>query len=147
MERVTMTLEAGQLATLDAYAAKRGYASRSEALRDILREVETREVTNDPDAACMGVLSYVYEHETRELSRRLTSAQHDHHDLSVATLHVHVSHDDCLEVTVLKGPLAAIRRFADEIVTQRGVRAGHLQVIPAIADDHHATGHGHGPKG
>lgn len=131
MQRVTMTIDAEQLATLDAYASARGYSSRSEAMRDILREVEARELAQAAEGACFATLSYVYEHETRELARRLTAAQHAHHDLSVAALHVHVDHDDCLEVVVLKGPVAEVRAFADTVTTQRGVRAGSLHVIPA----------------
>nr|WP_313534499.1 nickel-responsive transcriptional regulator NikR [Haematobacter sp.] len=131
MQRVTMTIDAEQLATLDAYASARGYASRSEAMRDILREVEARQVAEEAEGNCFATLTYVYEHETRELARRLTAAQHDHHDLSVAALHVHVDHDDCLEVVVLKGATADVRAFADAVTTQRGVRAGSLHVIPA----------------
>lgn len=131
MQRVTMTIDDQQLTMLDAFAARRGYTSRSEAIRDVLREVEAGEdAMSDPDLDCVATLSYVYEHETRELSRRLTSAQHKHHDLSVSTLHVHVNPEDCLEVVVLKGPQARIRAFADAVIAQRGVRFGNLHIIP-----------------
>lgn len=131
MQRVTMTISEQQLATLDAFANRRGYSSRSEAIRDVLREVDAREeALADPDRACVATLTYVYEHETRELARRLTSAQHAHHDLSVATLHVHVNPQDCLEVVVLKGPLAQIQAFADSMIAQRGVSFGNLHIVP-----------------
>ena len=116
---------------------KRRYASRSEALRDILRDVQARErlepaVDNkEGDAFCIATLAYVYDHETRELGRRLTQAQHKHHDLQVATLHVHLDHDSCLEVAVLRGPAKAVRALADETVSQRGVRHGQLHLMPA----------------
>lgn len=140
MQRVTMTIEDQQLAALDALAARRGYASRSEAIRDVLREVDTQErLIADPDADCMATLTYVYEHETRELSRRLTASQHRHHDLSVSTMHVHVNHDDCLEVVVLRGPQARVRAFADEVITQRGVRFGRLHIFQ-VSDSPHAHG-------
>ncbi|MFX9209181.1 nickel-responsive transcriptional regulator NikR, partial [Acinetobacter baumannii] len=63
---------------------------------------------------------------------RLVATQHHHHDLSVATLHVHISHDDCLEIAVLKGDMAEVQHFADDVIAQRGVRHGHLQ---CLADD------------
>jgi CopG family nickel-responsive transcriptional regulator len=128
MQRVTMKQ---QLATLDAFATRRGYSSRSEAIRDVLREVDAREeALAVPDRACVATLTYVYQHETRELARRMTSAQHAHHDLSVATLHVHVNPQDCLEVVVLKGPLAQIQAFADSVIAQRGVSFGNLHIVP-----------------
>lgn len=131
MQRVTMTIDETQLATLDAFAERRGYTSRSEAMRDILREMDAKEkAETDPDARCLATLTYVYEHGTRELTRRLNSVQHLHHDLSISTLHVHVDHHDCLEVVVLKGRLEDIRAFADGVVTQRGVRMGNLHIIP-----------------
>jgi CopG family nickel-responsive transcriptional regulator len=75
--------------------------------------------------------AYVYNHHERELSRRLTETQHDHYDLSVATLHVDMSHDDCLEAVVLKGDVAHVRALADSVSTQRGVRLSRLHLIPA----------------
>jgi CopG family nickel-responsive transcriptional regulator len=101
MQRVTLTLDDDLLAALDALSARRGYHNRSEAVRDILRDA----LNQDPapsERRGYAVLSYVYEHEKRELASRLVATQHHHHDLSVATLHVHISHDDCLEIAVLK---------------------------------------------
>lgn len=142
MQRVTMTIDDDQLAMLDGYALQRGYTSRSEALRDILRRVGAEETTARDEAPCLATLSYIYEHETRELARRLTSAQHRHHDLSISTLHVHVDQGDCLEVTVLKGPVGEVRAFADEVTTQRGVRMGNLHVMP-LSDGHPHDHGGH----
>jgi len=154
MQRITITLGERQLASLDEYISRRGYSSRSEAIRDILRAAETRELNaTDPSSFCYATLSCVYEHETRELAKRLTEVQHHRHDLSVASLHVHVSSDECLEVAVLKGPLADLQDLADEVLTQRGVRMGHLHVIPAANSDNGGSGdapghagqdHGHG---
>ncbi len=62
------------------------------------------------------VLSYVYEHEKRDLASRIVSTQHHHHDLSVATLHVHINHDDCLEIAVLKGDMGDVQHFADDVI-------------------------------
>jgi CopG family nickel-responsive transcriptional regulator len=86
-------------------------------------------------------LAYVYDHETRDLGRRLNQAQHKHHDLQVATLHVHLDHDSCLEVAVLRGPAKAVRALADDTVSQRGVRHGQLHLVPA---ERAAGRHSHG---
>jgi CopG family nickel-responsive transcriptional regulator len=147
MQRISMTIDDDLLATLDALMARRGYGSRSEAVRDIVRDAIGRERrTQAPDTQCVGTLTYVYEHEKRELARRLTDSQHHRHDLTIATLHVHLDHDSCLEVAVLRGALGEVQSLADEMTTQRGVSFGHLHIVPAEIDagDHHHGPHGHG---
>ncbi|WLI78030.1 nickel-responsive transcriptional regulator NikR [Kosakonia sp. H02] len=131
MQRVTITLDDELLDTLDALSQRRGYHNRSEALRDILRSVLAQESTQDHEKQGFAVLSYVYEHEKRDLASRIVATQHHHHDLSVATLHVHISHDDCLEIAVLKGKMGEVQHFADDVIAQRGVRHGHLQCLAA----------------
>jgi CopG family nickel-responsive transcriptional regulator len=131
VQRITITIDDDLLAVVDDLAHRRGYGSRSEAIRDLIREASAHEQTSGSgETPCIATLTYVYEHETRDLARRLTTAQHHHHDLSVSTLHVHMDHEDCLEVSVLKGTVAEVRAFADAVTTQRGVRFGKLHVIP-----------------
>lgn len=133
MQRITITIEDELLAWVDGVMRRRGYASRSEALRDLVRESLGREAAAEDGAGpCVATLTYVYDHERRDLARRLTHVQHDHHDLNVATLHVHLGHDACLEVAVLRGTAAAVREMADVVVTQKGVRHGHLHVVPGL---------------
>ncbi len=131
MQRITITIEDDLLAWVDQVMRRRGYPSRSEAFRDLVRESLGREAAAaDGGGPCVATLTYVYDHERRDLARRLTHVQHDHHELNVATLHVHLGHDTCLEVAVLKGPHGAVQELADAVVTQRGVRHGHLHVVP-----------------
>ncbi len=150
MQRITLTIDDDLAETLDRHMKKHRYASRSEALRDILREAQAREMLDDKpqgkgkgkdDGFCVATLAYIYDHETRDLGRRLTQAQHKHHDLQVATLHVHLDHDSCLEVSILRGPTQAVRALADDTISQRGVRHGQLHVVPA-ALEHEKHGHG-----
>jgi len=141
MDRITITIDADLLAFVDRLSAAKGYGSRSEAIRDMLREAAQVEMKAAPEAPCVATLSYVYDHETRDLARRLTNQQHDHHDLSVATLHVHLDRHECLEVAVLRGPSGDVRAFADGVTSQRGVRHGHLHLLPDAPD--HAQGHDH----
>ena len=142
MQRITLSIDDELAETLDRHMKKHRYASRSEALRDILREVQTGErLEEKSNGFCVATLAYIYDHETRDLGRRLTQAQHKHHDLQVATLHVHLDHDSCLEVSVLRGPAEEVRALADETVSQRGVRHGQLHVVPAELD---RSKHSHG---
>lgn len=144
MQRISISIDDELLEAIDSLSERRGYASRSEALRDILRESMMQEqAADDGDTPCFATLSYVYEHETRDLARRLTTAQHHHHDLSVTTLHVHVSERDCLEVAILKGSVREVRSFANGVTTQRGVRLDNLHIMPTDELHDGAQSHRH----
>lgn len=143
MQRITITIDDDLLAAVDALMTRRGYTSRSEAMRDIVREMVDRDRLADTDAEadCIGALTFVYDHGTRDLARRITSAHHARHDLSLATMHVHISHANCLEVSLLRGRPEEVRAFADSVASQRGVRSSHLHLIPArIATEEHDHG-------
>jgi len=142
MERITITIDDKLLATVDALVEKRGYPSRSEAIRELLREAAKQDHAAEGQAPCVASLTFVYDHSVRDLSQRIVAAQHDHHDLSIATTHVHVDHDSCLEVTILRGRADAIRKLADRLTAQRGVRHANLHLIPTERSGHH---HSHEP--
>ncbi|WP_294534238.1 nickel-responsive transcriptional regulator NikR [uncultured Rhodoblastus sp.] len=139
MQRVTVTLDDDLLTELDAFVTERGYQGRSEALRDLTRAgLQTFASSADGEGSCVAALVYVYDHEVRALAKRLAASQHDRHDLSVATLHVHLDHQACLEVAVLRGETADVRHFAEHVIAERGVRHGRLVVIPTeVADEAH----------
>ena len=144
MERFTVSLEGELLAQFDEYIQHRGYGNRSEAVRDILRgTLETQRLTEDDSGHCIACLSYIYNHHERELSRRLTQASHAHHDLTRSTLHVHLDHENCMEVSVLQGPTEAVRRFADSITAETGVRHGKLNAVPVDMRVPHSHDQGH----
>jgi CopG family nickel-responsive transcriptional regulator len=131
MQRLTMSLDDNTAAALDAFMAGRGYSNRSEAVRDLLRAgLRDAAAEHDPSLPCVAAVSYVYDHHERDLGRRLTDAQHEHHDLGVTTLHIHLDHHLCVEVALLRGPGAEVRRFAEALVRERGVRLGGVNVMP-----------------
>lgn len=138
MERFTVSLDGDLLAQFEQYMQRRGYANRSEAVRDILRErLEQERLEQDGEKGhCVACLSYIYNHHERELARRVTEAQHAHHDLVRSTLHVHLDHENCMEVTVLEGETAAVRRFANALTAETGVRHGHLSAVPVELEAH-----------
>jgi len=145
MERITISLDESLAHEFDLLIARRGYATRSEAVRDLLR----RELEGERAAAgsghCVANLSYVYNHHERDLGERLTGAQHEHHDLCVATMHAHLDHEACLESVILRGPLAAVRAFAEGIMAERGVRHGGLNVVSVDVSEG-STAHRHGTR-
>jgi CopG family nickel-responsive transcriptional regulator len=142
MQRVTVTLDDDLMAELDRVIAMKGYQNRSEAIRDLARAGIREAVVEVADNRnCVAALVYVYNHAARELSKRLVQTYHDHHDLSLATMHVHLDHDNCMEVTVLKGATSEVQHVAEHVIAERGVRHGRLIVVPADVELH---SHGHG---
>ena len=138
MERFTISLDDSLARQFDALIAERGYGNRSEAVRDLIRAaIESDRRRAPPTGHCVANLSYVYNHHERDLAERLTGLQHDHHDLTVAALHSHLDHENCLESVILKGPTADVRRFADALMAERGVRHGKLNLIALEAEQHH----------
>jgi CopG family nickel-responsive transcriptional regulator len=144
MQRVTITIDDELAADLDRYMSGRGYANRSEAIRDLARSGLQQVAMEIPGTQqCLAALVYLYNHEERELPKRLTHDFHDRHDLAQTTLHVHLDHANCMEVTVLKGRGNDVQKFADGIIAERGVRHGHVVYLPAGAAHSHGPGEAH----
>src|ERR1700679_844218 len=154
MQRVTITNDDELDAELDRFMKARGYDNRSEAIRDLARSGLQQAATEiGGERPCVAALVYLYDHEARELPKRLTRDFHDRHDLALSTLHVHLDHESCMEGTVLKGRGADVQQFADHIIAERGVRHGHVVYLPADgAHSHdaaarnshsHSSSHGH----
>ena len=144
MQRVTITLDDDLVEEIDAFIARRGYQNRSEAIRDLARaglgELAT---TVDPERDCVAAVVYTFDHEKRELARRLAAVHHHHHDLSLATTHVHLDEANCLEVTLLRGRAGEISHFAEHLTAERGVRYGRLVVVPLEGKGERVAPHGH----
>lgn len=131
MERYTMSLEEQLAVEFDEFIAQKGYSNRSEAMRDLIRDrIESERLKTWAEGHCVGTLSYVYNHHESELAGRVTSAQHDHHDITMSSMHVHLDHDNCLEVVILRGTIAVVRSFAESVIAERGVRHGKLHLVP-----------------
>lgn len=146
MERVTISMSDEFAAELAAFAKSHSYENRSEAIRDLARlGLQHSRIDHGMTGQCVATLAYVFNHHTRELSRRLTETHHAHHDVQVATLHVHLDHDNCLEVAVLRGDAAMVREFSKAVIAERGVKYGRVNVVPVSidAETHAHGGHAH----
>jgi CopG family nickel-responsive transcriptional regulator len=116
------------LGKLDSMIVRRGYTNRSEAIRDFVREKIVEEGVHDANTPAFGVLSFVYDHHVRELEGRLTDFQHEHFKSIVSTSHVHIDHDNCLEVIILKDKAGDIEEISNKILTYKGVKHGNLSL-------------------
>jgi len=131
MQRVTITLDDDLMKEIDRMIDERGYQNRSEAIRDLARSglrqaAEETNIRGD----CVAALVYAYNHDERDLPKRLAKSFHDNHDLSVAATQVYLDHDACFEVHVLRGNAQSVRHLADHVIAERGVRHGRLVTVP-----------------
>lgn len=141
MDRFTISLDENLAAAFDEHINERGYSTRSEAVRDILRShLQIHEQKRNNKGTCVAAVSYVYNHHERELAERLTGIQHAHHDLTISTMHAHLDHEECLETVLLKGPVNEVRQFAEEIIAERGVRHGQLNLVSVNISKPHSHG-------
>lgn len=142
MERFTISLETALAQEFDRLIHARGYRNRSEAMRDILRQhIEQQRLGAEQAPDCIANVSYVYSHHERTLAERVVDLQHDHHHLTIASIHAHLDHDQCIESVLLKGPTDQVRACAERLMAERGVRHGVLNLVPAdVAAYRHVHG-------
>lgn len=142
--RFSVSLEGELLATFDRYCAEGKFATRSEAIRQLLRERLTAAAGKADVADVAASLTLVYDHHRTKLTDRMLEIQHAHGALVVATMHVHLDHDLCMEVIVLRGPAAQLRHLAAELSGLKGIHHAHLDVANAVQESHsHHMGHPH----
>ncbi len=141
MERFTISLSESLAAQFDELIHKKGYQNRSEAVRDMVRDLlRAEQLEGDKSVHCVASLSYVYDHHARDLAERLTELQHRHHHLVLSAMHVHLDHDNCLETLILRGPTQEVNAFANSLIAEPQVRHGRVNLIPV---DLGQDGHGH----
>ena len=128
LTRVSISLETALLAAFDRHISDKGYATRSEALRDLIRDRLIREEAEQATGEQVAVVTLVYDHHARELAARLIDKQHHHHELVVSSLHIHLGERHCLEVSILRGPAAQVRHLADELLATKGVLHGEMSL-------------------
>jgi CopG family nickel-responsive transcriptional regulator len=114
--------------------AQRGYTNRSEAFRDIIRDELVAKAWQSPESLVVGTVTLVYDHHVRLLNEKLTSLQHDFHHSILSTLHVHLDHDNCLEVLVVRGKAAEVQKVADTLISTKGVKHGRLTATTSGAE-------------
>ncbi len=126
--RFGVSLDLDLLSRFDELCAKKSYQTRSEAIRDLIRNTLVQQHWEDEAGESVGVLSLVYDHHQSDLSGKLTQIQHDSLDLVITSLHVHLDHHNCLEVLVLRGPGREIRDTAQKLIAVKGVKHGSLNL-------------------
>jgi CopG family nickel-responsive transcriptional regulator len=123
--RFAVSLDERLLEQFDDALRQRRYATRSEAVRDLIRNHLVAENWDDNRQA-IGTITLVYDHHVRALTERLTDIQHQYHEHILSNMHLHMDHDNCLEVIAVKGEGHKIRAIADKLISIKGVKHGRL---------------------
>lgn len=148
MQRVTVSMDETLSLTLDRLVEAKGYASRSEAVRDILRRgVSDWTAGADADGHCAAILSFVCDRSVRGMPHRLAHLTHEHHDLVTAAQSVPLGHDHSLETIVLKGQTRQVQNFAAQLSSERGISFEALNIISVEPNDHHSHDDAHAHDG
>ena len=126
LTRISISLEETLLEAFDKLIAAKGYATRSEAIRDLIRGLLIRQEARAHQGEQVAVVTMVYDHHARELAAKLIDKQHHHHDLVISSLHVHLGERHCLEVSILRGPGHEVIHLGDELLATKGVLHGDI---------------------
>ena len=126
--RFGISLEKALIERFDSLIRKKGYANRSEAIRDLIRDSLVMEEWEAGNVETVGTITLVYSHHTRELADTLTDLQHHYHTAIISAMHIHLDEHNCLEVLVVKGKGKDIRKISDKLIGTKGVKHGKLTV-------------------
>ncbi len=126
LQRFSISMDGDLLADLDKMTKAKGYANRSQAIADMVRNqlIEHQGLQKTHEIA--GTITLVYDHHKRNIQALLTSIQHDHGDQIIATLHAHLDHHNCMEVLAVRGQAGLVRNLADRLIAAKGVKHGKL---------------------
>src|SRR5262252_9696266 len=127
LSRIGVAIDTELLTKFDHLIGQRGYTNRSEAFRDLIRDDLVQKTWESPDSNVVGTVTLVYDHHVRMLSEKLTDMQHDFHRSILSTLHVHLDHDNCLEVLVVRGASSDVQKVAGSLISTKGVKHAQLK--------------------
>ena len=126
--RFGISIEPELLKQFDKIIIKEGYTNRSEKIRDLIRKNLIDNEIKNPDSEAVGTLTIIYDHHTGNLTNKLLNIQHEHNNEILTTTHVHIDHQNCLEVIVLKGKIGNIQKLTNNIIALKGIKNGKLVI-------------------
>lgn len=133
LSRIGVAIDSDLLERFDNLIENRGYTNRSEAFRDLIREELVEKAWQSPDSQVFGTVTLVYDHHVRMLSDKLTDLQHQHYENILSSMHVHLDHDNCLEVIIVRGKANDVQHIADALISTKGVKHGRLTITTSGA--------------
>ena len=131
VERIGVSIDKKLLKKFDNIIKSKGYPNRSEAIRDLIRDKISQEKLTSPKINAVASICLVYDHHSTTLMQKLLDLQHSHLIHTISSMHIHLDHHHCMEIIVLKGQAAEIRKMADKITSFRDVKLGRINMIPS----------------
>lgn len=128
LARIGIAIPEELLDEFDKLIERRGYATRSEAVRDLVRKELVDEIAGSPNAEVYGTVTLIYDHHARLLLDKLTDIQHQYHDAIMSSVHVHLDHDNCLEVILVRGKSTLVQKLANALIATKGVKHGRFML-------------------
>ena len=129
IERIGVSVADDLLRQFDRQIEQKGYANRSEAIRDLIRESLAQEQLKNPASEAVAGIFLVYDHHTTGLNRKLNEMQHSQFFHVIASTHIHLDHHNCLEVIILRGKTGQIKKLADSLACVKGVRNSRVNLM------------------
>ena len=130
MQRISITVDESLAQAFDELIAKRGYQNRSEAFRDLLKKELAQEALVNPSQECVAVVSYTYDHRKALLSKRNVDHQHEHLDMVISSMHVHTTHDTCVDPGGRRITKKKMKVFCENTIAEKGVGCGEINYLP-----------------
>jgi CopG family transcriptional regulator, nickel-responsive regulator len=134
LARIGIAITEDLLAEFDQLIAKRGYTNRSEAVRDLVRNELVNEISGSPNAEIYGTITLIYDHHARLLLDKLNDLQHRHFAAIMSSVHVHLDHDNCLEVILVRGKSSLVQNLANSLIATKGVKHGRFTLTASGRD-------------
>lgn len=134
LARIGIAIPEDLLEQFDKLIADRSYENRSEAFRDLIRNELVNEISAAPDAEVCGTVTLIYDHHVRQLMDKLTDVQHRYHQAILSTVHVHLDHNNCLEVILVRGKSSLVRKLANALIATKGVKHGRFMLTTSGRD-------------
>lgn len=141
--RIGVSLEPNLLEAFDADIAKKGYSSRSEALRDLVRDSLAENEWKNDDEWMVGTIVIVYDHTASAVGEKITDLEHHHQGLVKTSVHIHLDDAKCMEILICEDKLSELKVFASEITSLKGVLRGRLTMVAPSSGNMHHVGHRH----
>jgi CopG family nickel-responsive transcriptional regulator len=134
LARIGVAISEDLLEKFDRLIESRGYTNRSEAFRDLIRNELVNDMSASGDAEVCGAITLIYDHHVRLLSDKLNDVQHEYYRAILSTVHVHLDHDNCLEVVLVRGKARAIEKLANSLIATKGVKHGRYTLTASAGD-------------
>ncbi|MCR4416838.1 MAG: nickel-responsive transcriptional regulator NikR [Ignavibacteria bacterium] len=130
--RFGVSMEYDLIQKFDKYLEKRGFYNRSEAIRDLVRQLLAKEKVEIKNEVTYGIVSFIYNHHQRELEERITHLQHHNFKSIISTTHIHIDEEYCLEVIIMKDRAQRIKTIAEAIFSLKGVKSGEVSFVTLV---------------